>query len=212
MKQAEPDQEEHGSSNKENEDKGNDVPVKKSIFNKVKENSDKIKDAIEKGAFSKPDGVSKKSKEKEDCEQKIIELEEKNGEITDLLKRTQAEFINFKDRTEREAKNIIEYGNSDFIKKILPVVDTFEIALKNTTDKDKFREGMEMVLAQLFDVLKQNGVEPIECVGKKFDPYLHDVMLKEKSDAEEDMIIQELQKGYMFKGKVLRHSKVKISG
>ena len=70
----------------------------------------------------------------------------------------------------------------------------------------------EMVFAQFFDLLKQEGLSPIKAEGMKFDPYLHEVLMKAKSDKEEDIVLEELQKGYMLKGKVLRHSKVKISG
>ncbi|MDP3765101.1 MAG: nucleotide exchange factor GrpE, partial [Nanoarchaeota archaeon] len=72
-------------------------------------------------------------------------------------------------------------------------------------------KGIEMIYAQLFSTLESEGLKPIEASGKKFDPYLHDVMLKQKSDKEDGIVLEELQRGYMLNDKVLRHSKVKIS-
>ena len=83
--------------------------------------------------------------------------------------------------------------------------------MKNTEDNEKFIKGMEMVYAQLISTLHEEGLKPIDALKKKFDPYLHEVMLREKSDKEEDIILEELQKGYMLNDKVLRHSKVKVS-
>jgi molecular chaperone GrpE len=161
--------------------------------------------------------VTKKAKEEKDSlaieqSKRIAELEAQIAELTETLKRVQAEFINYKNRTEKETRQLIEYANGDFIRKILPVLDSFELALKSTSEPEKFRKGIEMVYAQLLDVLRQEGLMPIDSQGKKFDPYLHEVLLKEKSDKEEDTVLEELQKGYKLKDKVLRHSKVKISG
>lgn len=148
---------------------------------------------------------------KEDEKNKQDEKDIKIAELTDLVKRTQAEFINYKNRTEKENKQMFEYSSFDFVKKMLPVLDSFELALKNAPESG-FKKGVEMVYAQLLDVLKQEGVRSIDCVGKKFDPYYHEVMLKEKSDKAEDTVLEEFQKGFMMKERVLRYSKVKVSG
>jgi molecular chaperone GrpE len=131
--------------------------------------------------------VTKKAKEEKDSlaieqSKRIAELEAQIAELTETLKRVQAEFINYKNRTEKETRQLIEYANGDFIRKILPVLDSFELALKSTSEPEKFRKGIEMVYAQLLDVLRQEGLMPIDSQGKKFDPYLHEVLLKEKSD------------------------------
>ena len=133
------------------------------------------------------------------------------AELTDSLQRLQAEFENYKKQVDKEKEEFVKYAKADIIGKILPVLDTFEIALRNTTDKEKFVKGMEMTFAQLFSTLESEGLRPIGALGKKFDAYFHEVMLKQKSDKEEGTILEELQKGYMFNDKVLRHSKVKIS-
>ena len=147
----------------------------------------------------------KKKVEKKPTEKEII------AELTDTLQRTQAEFENYKKRVDKEKGEFVKYAKAELIQKILPTLDTFEIALKSISDKEKFVKGMEMIYAQLFSTLEAEGLKPIESLGKKFDPYLHEVMLKEKSDKDEGMVLEELQKGYMLNDKVLRHSKVKIS-
>ena len=124
----------------------------------------------------------------------------------------QAEFENYKKWNAKEKTEFVKYANADFIEKMLPVLDSFEIALKNTSDKEKFVEGMKMIYAQFHAMLEAEGLRPIKSTGEKFDPYKHDVLMKEESDKPEDTILEEFQKGYMLNDKVLRHSKVKISG
>ena len=143
------------------------------------------------------------------------ELEHKNKsieELTDTLKRLQAEFENYKKRVEKEKTEFVKYANADIISCILPVLDSFEIALKNTADREKFAEGIKMIYAQLYSALEAEGLRPISATGEKFDPYRHEVLLKEESDKPEGTILEEFQKGYMINDKVLRFSKVKISG
>lgn len=137
--------------------------------------------------------------------------EEKIAELTETLQRLQAEFENYKKRIEKEKAEFVKYAKAELIQRLLPTLDTFEIALKSTKDNEKFVKGMEMVYAQFVSTLQSEGLKPIEAIGKKFDPYLHEVMLKEKSDKDEGIVLEELQKGYMLNDKVLRHSKVKIS-
>jgi len=138
--------------------------------------------------------------------------DEKIAELTETLQRLQAEFENYKKYVDKEKACFVQLSNRDLLLKILPVVDSFEIALKNTQDKEKFLKGIELIFAQLYSIMESSGLKPIECLNKKFDPYYHEVLLKEKrQDLEEGTIIEELQKGYMINGKVLRYSKVKIS-
>ena len=180
-------------------------------------------------------------KEKKPKDNEVID------ELTETLQRLQAEFENYKKRTEKEKEEFVRYAKAELVAKLLPVLDTFEIALKsakigdtrkskifcvtekqsfsrdfrdaenpkdfraNTNDKEKFVKGMEMVFAQLFSALEAEGLRLIQAQRKKFDPYYHEVMLKQESDEEEGIVLEELQKGYMFKDKVLRYSKVKVS-
>ncbi len=141
-------------------------------------------------------------------EDKIKQIEE----LTDTLKRLQAEFENYRKRIEKEKAEFMEYASAGIIANLLPVLDTFEIAFKNTSDKEKFVEGMKMVYALLHTMLEAEGLKPIKALGEKFDPYRHEVLMKEKSEEPEDTILEEFQKGYMLNNKVIRHSKVKVSG
>jgi molecular chaperone GrpE len=171
---------------------------------KKKQVEDEIKSAIE-------NAVSGEKKEEKQEKLDVDDKELKIKELTDMLQRVQADFINYKNRTENEKKQLIEYGNAELIKKLLPILDTFELALKNSIEPEKFKHGMELLYAQFLDVMKHEGLSKIDVSGKKFDPYKHEVLMKEHSDKDEDAILDELQKGYELKGKVVRHSKVKIS-
>lgn len=132
-------------------------------------------------------------------------------ELTESLQRLQAEFENYKKRVEKEKQEVIKYAKAELILKLLGIIDTFEIALKNANDHGKFVKGIELIYAQIMSTLDTEGLRPIEAAGKKFDPYLHEVMLKQKSDKENGIILEELQRGYMLNDKVLRFSKVKTS-
>ena len=156
-------------------------------------------------------GHQGKTDEKETKKSKKSGDKEKIVELTDDLQRLQAEFENYKKRTDKEKQEFSNYAKAELIAKLLPLLDTFEIALKNTKDHEKFAKGMEMVFAQLFSALEAEGLRPIQAHGKKFDPYYHEVMLKQESDREEGVVLEELQRGYMFKDKVLRYSKVKVT-
>jgi molecular chaperone GrpE len=131
-------------------------------------------------------------------------------DLTNTLKHLQAEFENYKKRSERENESYSKFANEHLIKEILPVIDHFELALKNTKQKDEFYKGMELVYAQLVGVLNDNGLKCIGC-DCKFDPYYHEVLLTEESEKDNNLILEELQKGYTLNDRVIRHSKVKIA-
>ena len=170
-----------------------------------------------KKEHKKMEETSKKSEEKKigENEQLKGELQEKAkkiDELTDTLKRLQAEFENYKKWNAREKAEFAKYANADLISQLLPVLDSFEIALKNTNDKEKFVEGIKIIYAQFHSILEAEGLRPIKATGEKFDPYKHEVLMKEESDKPDDAILEEFQKGYMLNDKILRHSKVKVSG
>ena len=111
--------------------------------------------------------------EKKKKQSKKEELDKKNQEIENLTimcKRIQADFVNYKERTERETKQLLEFSSADMIRKILPVLDSFELAFKNNEDFESFKKGIELVYAQLNDILKQEGLTSIAAQGLKFDP------------------------------------------
>ena len=150
----------------------------------------------------------KKKKKKEKWEEKIEELE-------DRVKRQMAEFDNFRKRTEKEKSHMYEVGARDVIEKILPVVDNFERGLAAVPEEQKndpVIDGMDKIYRQLMTVLADLGVEPIEAVGKEFDPNFHNaVMHVEDEELGENIVAEEFQKGYLYKDTVVRHSMVKVA-
>ena len=165
-----------------------------------------------KGAEPKKEEKAKETSELSNLKK---ELEQKNKsieELTDTLKRLQAEFENYKKRVDKEKTEFVKYANAGVISSLLPTLDSFEIALKNTADKEKFAEGIKIIYAQIYSALEAEGLRPINTLGEKFDPYKHEVLMKEESEKPEGTILEEFQKGYMLNDKVLRFSKVKVSG
>lgn len=139
-------------------------------------------------------------------------LEQQVEDLTDRLKRSMAEFDNFRKRTEKEKSSMYIIGAKEIIEKILPVVDNFERGLAQAPEDDPFAEGMEKIYKQLTSTLEGLGVEPIEAVGKEFNPDVHNaVMHVEDESVEDNMVVEELQKGYTYKGFVVRHSMVKVA-
>lgn len=141
--------------------------------------------------------------------------DEKIEELTDRLTRQMAEFDNFRKRTDREKSQMYEIGAKDVIDKILPVVDNFERGLAAVSEEEKsnpFIEGMDKVYKQLMTTLENIGVKPIEAVGQEFNPDFHNaVMHVEDEELGENIVAEELQKGYMYRDSVVRHSMVKVA-
>lgn len=139
-------------------------------------------------------------------------LEQQVEDLTDRLKRSMAEFDNFRKRTEKEKSSMYIIGAKEIIEKILPVVDNFERGLAQAPENDPFAEGMEKIYKQLTSTLEGLGVEAIEAVGKEFNPDVHNaVMHVEDESVEDNIVVEELQKGYTYKGFVVRHSMVKVA-
>lgn len=165
-------------------------------------------EASEEASEEKPEGKAKTSffKKKKDKKDQQIE------ELTDRLKRSMAEFDNFRKRTEKEKSSMYIIGAKEIIENMLPVVDNFERGLAQAVEGDAFAEGMKMIYKQFMTTLEGLGVESIEAVGKEFDPDFHNaVMHVEDEEAGENMVVEELQKGYTYKGFVVRHSMVKVA-
>ena len=149
--------------------------------------------------------------EKAAPEQKTEPALTKEEELTELLKRTQANFENYRKQVEKRIEDYQQFATKDLLLQLLPLLDNFELALKTSAQNvDDLKKGIEMIYAQLFQMLESQGLELIPCCGK-FDPYLHEALMKEESDKPEGTILEELQKGFTLNGKVIRHAKVKIS-
>ena len=133
-------------------------------------------------------------------------------ELTDRLQRTMAEFDNFRKRTEKEKASMYVIGAKEIIEKMLPVVDNFERGLSNAPEGDPFAEGIQMIYKQLMTTFDEMGVKVIETVGQQFDPNLHNaVMHVDDPEQEDNVIVEEFQKGYTYKDFVVRHSMVKVA-
>ncbi|NLP43469.1 MAG: nucleotide exchange factor GrpE [Peptococcaceae bacterium] len=146
------------------------------------------------------------------------ELEQAKAKAEDYyagMQRLKAEFDNFRKRTQREKEEISKYAAERIILSLLPVIDNFERAIESTAnnkDFESFSQGVNLIFRQLYKVLEDEGLKAIEAVGQQFDPNLHEAMMKEESDQEENIVLEEFQKGYFLKDKVIRFSKVKVSG
>ena len=145
-----------------------------------------------------------KLSELEKTEQALKEEKERNL-------RLQAEFANFKKRSEENQAKIYEVASSDIFTKLIDVFDDFELALKNCTDLETFKKGIELVYAKLINSGETLGLEKIQSLDKQFNPHEHEALLTEKSNKAEQTIIEELQPGYKLKNKVLRTAKVKVA-
>ena len=137
------------------------------------------------------------------------------ADLTDRLKRSMAEFDNFRKRSEKEKATMFDMGARSVAEKLLPVVDNFERAMLATPSEGEgkaFADGIAMIYNQMTKTLEDLGVKPIDCVGKDFDPNLHNaVMHIEDESLGENVVAEELLKGYMYKDGVLRHSMVKVA-
>lgn len=151
----------------------------------------------------------------EDLQKEIEEKDKSKEEYLDYLKRLQADFDNFRKRIEKEKREIIQLANEELIEKFLNVLDNLERAedaAKKTNDIDALIKGIDAIIKQFKKILEDEGVTPIKAEGERFDPNLHHAMAKVETDEYPDeTIVEELQKGYYYKSKVLRPSLVKVS-
>ncbi len=153
----------------------------------------------------------------ESTEEETSSGKEENAELVQLKDkylRTLAEYENFRKRSEKEKAQMFELGAKSIIEQLLPVVDNFERALEHIPEEEKensFAKGVEGIYKQIQKMFSDCDIQAIEAVGQKFDPALHNaVMTEEEGDAEEDTVTADLQKGYTYRGNVVRHSMVKV--
>ena len=177
--------------------------VEEAVAEEVTEESTEEEASTEKKGFFK----KKEKKDKKD---------EKIEELNDRLIRQMAEFDNFRKRSEREKSQMFEIGAKDIVEKILPVVDNMERGLATVSEEEMannaFAQGMEKVYKHFMTVLEQAGVKPIEAVGTEFNPDFHNaVMHVEDENVGENIVVEEFQKGYMYRESVVRHSMVKVA-
>ena len=147
--------------------------------------------------------------------EKLTKLENEISNLKDQLLRKAAEFENYKRRTENDQLNLIKYSAESFIIKLLPVVDDFERSLlhiENTKDSEAIKKGIKLVYDKLTKILTDQGVSKIEAVGNPFNVDYHDALLQKKAeDVPPHTVLEEIETGYMYKDRVIRHSKVIVS-
>ncbi|MCI5936835.1 MAG: nucleotide exchange factor GrpE [Eubacterium sp.] len=162
-------------------------------------------EAVAKEEVEEKKKAKKKKKDKKD---------EKIEELNDRLMRNLAEFENFRNRSEKEKGAMFDMGAKSVVEKILPVVDNLERGFDGLSDEEKespFVKGIEAVYKQLQTAFEELGVTPIEALGQEFDPNLHNAVMHDEDDSDEtNKVVEEFQKGYLYKDSVVRHSMVKV--
>ena len=143
----------------------------------------------------------------------LQKLKSERDSLLDRLARAQAEFENARRRAVKEQQDFRDYAAADAIKPLLPVIDSFERALKAPAgDSDDLRSGLELIYRQFQDALQKMGVRPIESVGKPFDPRVHEAIeMVDTNEAEDHHVLDELQRGYNYKGRLLRPAMVRVA-
>ena len=186
---------------------------KKDELKKEKEKVEELKNSNKKEDLKK----EKKDKKSEKLENEIVSLKEALALSNEKVMRAQAEMMNFKRRKEEETSNLLKYANEDILKSLLPIVDNFERAIK-LDDNDlsdevsKFLSGFKMIYTSVIDVLNKFEVKEIIAEGVEFDPKIHQAVLMEHDDTKPSGVVLEvLQKGYMYKEKVIRPAMVKVN-
>lgn len=148
-------------------------------------------------------------------EEKITQLEQEVVELKDKLLRKAAEFENYKRRTENDQINLITFAAESFIQKLLPVIDDFERSLghvEEAQDITAIKQGLKLIYDKLMKVLDEQGVKKIEAVGNPFDVDYHEALMQRPDDSvEPHTVVDEMEKGYTYKDKVIRHAKVVVS-
>jgi len=139
-------------------------------------------------------------------------ISREKSELQDLLQRRQAEFENFRRRNERERGELLEFASMDTVKALLPVLDDFERALKVESTDTEYARGMELIYQRLYEGLKKLGLEPISAEVPLFNPHIHHaVEMVDTKDHPDQTILEEYQRGYYFKGRLLRPAMVKVA-
>jgi molecular chaperone GrpE len=140
------------------------------------------------------------------------QLAAEKTDLGDRLLRARAEFDNARRRTERERSEFLQFAAMDLVKDVLPVLDDFERAVKVETADRNYAKGVELIYQRLYETLKKLGLEPIEAAGRPFDPNLHQAVERVETDeAKDQTVLGEFQRGYNFKGKMLRPAMVRVA-
>jgi len=157
-------------------------------------------------------GASVSSTETASAEGEVQKLKVERDTLLDRLARAQAEFENARRRAAKEQQDFRDFATVDAIKSLLPVIDSFERALQAKSEAGDFRTGVELIYKQLQDVLAKMGVRPIAAKGEQFDPHVHEAIeMVETPDAADHEVLDEWQRGYKFKDRLLRPAMVRVA-
>ena len=163
----------------------------------------------------KDEDIQAEVKESEKEENRLTELELEVTNLKDKLLRKAAEFENYKRRTENDQLSLLTYAAESFIQKLLPVIDDFERSLEHINDAqdvEAIKNGLKLIYEKFMKVLDDQGVKKIEATGKLFDVEFHEALMQREDDSvEPHTVLEEIEKGYSYKDKVIRHSKVIVS-
>ncbi|PID61399.1 MAG: nucleotide exchange factor GrpE [Ignavibacteriae bacterium] len=181
----------------------------------MKKNDDRNRE-LEKEEISENEEPleEEKNEDETDFDEKMKELEEKNEKLQDSLLRKIAEFENYKRRTENDQMNLLKYSAESFILKMLPVYDDLgrSVTHIDKSNQDSLRKGLQLVYDKFTKILEEQGVTKLEVEGKEFDVDYHEALMQQPSDEVPDnTIITEVEPGYIYKDKVIRHAKVIVS-
>ena len=198
-----------------NEDKKQETPVGETGEAKEETPERKAEEAVPSGEAKKEEKKEKKSGKKKE-EERIAALEGEKAAFeaafNDKYLRLAAEYENFRRRSQKEKEGLYGEIKADTVKLFLPVYDNLERALKQGTEDEAYRKGVEMIMAQFNATLAKLGVTPIECLGEKFDPALHNaVMHVDDGEKGENEIVEVFQKGFQLGDKVIRFAMVKVA-
>lgn len=189
--------------------KENEKSKEKEKIEEAKLESEKLTDD------SKLEEATVENQVKTDLEEKLKSAEQELQNYKDRLLRKAAEFENYKRRIENDQFNLLKYAAESLIIKLLPVIDDFERSLahlKDAKDVDSIKDGIKLVYDKLMKMLEDQGVKPIDAVGKPFDVHYHEAIMQRKADnVEPHTVIEEFEKGYLYNDRVIRHTKVAVS-
>ena len=189
---------------KENKNNQNEETLKKDL----KETNEKDDEQIDEKEEVNEDEIDKVEITKEEIEA----MNKKINDSKELYLRAQAELVNYRKRKDEEISRTLKYCNENLISEILPVIDNFERALSQESSDQKLLDGINMVYGSLKSILLNYGLQEMDCLDKPFDPNFHQAVTTESvSDKDDDIVLEVLQKGYMFKDKILRPAMVKVN-
>ena len=196
-----------------------DTAAEETVENTAEDTAETVAEEVAEEAAESEESAEEEGSEKKGFfkkKEKKDKKDEKIEELNDRLIRQMAEFDNFRKRSEREKSQMFDFGAKDIVEKILPVIDNMERGLATVApevlETDAFAQGMEKVYKHFMTVLEQAGVKPIEAVGNEFNPDFHNaVMHVDDEEVGENIVVEEFQKGYMYKESVVRHSMVKVA-